>query len=462
MYTCLFEASENGGTCFDPLFFHYPEVDGVHENYENQFIAAGHLLVTPVLEAGADLVTSYFPNGKWVSMKNFTFVYEMNDPSGGATATFEAPNSNTDTVNVYLKPGSIVQVQNNTDHQHMTTGDIMANGTTALVINPDDQNHAEGTVFLDDGESLDQLSSRQYEYYKFQLNGGTLNKWLLNQDNQASTGVNIDKVVITNAASYATVDFACVTGADGIKITLTPEFDAVTNILNFTMINGTDPISFFDFQSLYFGDKTKDVNLCDPLSQFYRFADGETPDLSGPETTVVLTNSAPAVFPPIKLEMSVLYTNNLNIHWNFNETVEGMKTPFEIPAQIIDADRKQINKTGVLSEYITVNQDATGPMTIEVSNSQGVKVWSLNNFMLGEYINLIDSSAHTSNTNFKGVLGLVEQVSNDLFMPDGIFSLWSRDIPNPVQTGKLPGQNMYGTHPFYMAKATDASWFGVF
>lgn len=24
MYTCLFEASEFGGSCFDPIFFHYP------------------------------------------------------------------------------------------------------------------------------------------------------------------------------------------------------------------------------------------------------------------------------------------------------------------------------------------------------------------------------------------------------------------------------------------------------
>ncbi len=27
--------------------------------------------------------------------------------------------------------------------------------------------------------------------------------------------------------------------------------------------------------------------------------------------------------------------------------------------------------------------------------------------------------------------------------------MWSRDVPDPVQTGSLPAANLYGTHPFY-------------
>ena len=59
-------------------------------------------------------------------------------------------------------------------------------------------------------------------------------------------------------------------------------------------------------------------------------------------------------------------------------------------------------------------------------------------------------------------MGLFERVSDDLFLPDGVYSLWSRDQPNPVEDGKAPGKNLYGTHPVYMAKATDQSWFGVY
>jgi alpha-glucosidase (family GH31 glycosyl hydrolase) len=53
MYTCLFETSQFGGTCFDPVAFRFPELDGAHEDYEQQFIAAGWFLVTPVLTPDA-------------------------------------------------------------------------------------------------------------------------------------------------------------------------------------------------------------------------------------------------------------------------------------------------------------------------------------------------------------------------------------------------------------------------
>jgi len=59
-------------------------------------------------------------------------------------------------------------------------------------------------------------------------------------------------------------------------------------------------------------------------------------------------------------------------------------------------------------------------------------------------------------------MGLSEQVSTDLFLDDGVYSLWSRDATNPPQTGTLPGQNMYGTHPFYMFQQENENWHGVY
>jgi alpha-glucosidase (family GH31 glycosyl hydrolase) len=54
MYTCLFEASLTGKTCFDPLFYHYPENDDLYKNYESTFIVSDALKVSPVLEAVED------------------------------------------------------------------------------------------------------------------------------------------------------------------------------------------------------------------------------------------------------------------------------------------------------------------------------------------------------------------------------------------------------------------------
>jgi alpha-glucosidase (family GH31 glycosyl hydrolase) len=66
--------------------------------------------VSPVLEEGVETYESYFPNGRWVSMKNHSQVVVVNDPSGGKSVMLEAPN---DTVNVHLMPGAIAVVQDN-------------------------------------------------------------------------------------------------------------------------------------------------------------------------------------------------------------------------------------------------------------------------------------------------------------------------------------------------------------
>jgi hypothetical protein len=74
--------------------------------------------------------------------------------------------------------------------------------------------------------------------------------------------------------------------------------------------------------------------------------------------------------------------------------------------------------------------------------------------VLKEHFNMIGSSVHVKmGDDFKGIMGLAERTVSDLFLPDGIYALWSRDIPNPAEDGKLPGKNLYGVHPFYMGRA---------
>ena len=51
MYTCIFEVSQWGGSCFDPLLYHYPYDDNVFKNTEETFIVGGGaVLVAPITE----------------------------------------------------------------------------------------------------------------------------------------------------------------------------------------------------------------------------------------------------------------------------------------------------------------------------------------------------------------------------------------------------------------------------
>jgi alpha-glucosidase (family GH31 glycosyl hydrolase) len=102
MYTCLFEASQWGGSCFDPLFYYYPTDDELFSDIEKSFMVGGALKVSPILEQGVTTTyESYFPNGTWVNMADYSEIIE-----GGKKATLTARN----TVNVHLRPGSIVGV----------------------------------------------------------------------------------------------------------------------------------------------------------------------------------------------------------------------------------------------------------------------------------------------------------------------------------------------------------------
>lgn len=63
MYTCLFEASMFGDTCFDPLFFRYPDDDNCFENIEHSFMVAKDIKVSPILNPNTTTYESYFPSG---------------------------------------------------------------------------------------------------------------------------------------------------------------------------------------------------------------------------------------------------------------------------------------------------------------------------------------------------------------------------------------------------------------
>lgn len=142
MYTCIFEATSWGGSCFDPLFYYYPNDDNLFENIEESFMFSGAVKVSPILNPGVnDTFTSYFPNGTWVSLRNFSEIIH----SEGEHITLHAH----DTVNVHLRPGSMIPFQNNSDHSLNSTAALLNNVPVALIANRDTNGQAYGTLFLD-------------------------------------------------------------------------------------------------------------------------------------------------------------------------------------------------------------------------------------------------------------------------------------------------------------------------
>ena len=115
MYTCLFEASLQGQTCFDPLFFHYPLDNNTYSRIESTFVFANTLMVLPVTIPDAFFVTGYFPAGRWVDINDLsTIVVECPDDNLDCYGTYgelidiDVSDIDDSQVDAYIMPGKIL------------------------------------------------------------------------------------------------------------------------------------------------------------------------------------------------------------------------------------------------------------------------------------------------------------------------------------------------------------------
>lgn len=226
----------------------------------------------------------------------------------------------------------------------------------------------------------------------------------------------------------------------------------------------------FYMQAIHFGtSKNGDLNLCSVDGSQYSLSDPKA-DLSKASASLTLSSAAGAtVVPDLQLNVSVKENGMIQLKWSYADgSSKNMRKPFEVPDDIVTTSALKDSTTAKLADYVTLdNHGESDPNSLlsVMSDASGTKtkIFSLGAVMLGDYLNLINSVAYTATgDSFRGIMGLAERTVADLFLPDGVYSLWSRDIPNPVERGTLPGANMYGVHPFYMAKASDGSWFGVY
>lgn len=83
--SCMKAASETGAPVMRPLFFDFPE-DGQCWEVEDSYMFGPDLLVSPVMEAGAETRTVYLPGGD-----TWTDAYTKKTYEGGQTVTVPAP-----------------------------------------------------------------------------------------------------------------------------------------------------------------------------------------------------------------------------------------------------------------------------------------------------------------------------------------------------------------------------------
>lgn len=146
-YTTLEQAHETGSTVMRALAWEFPNEPWL-ANAEQQFLLGPSILVTPVLAEGATTVDGVFPGiGDGV-----TVWYDWYDGAAvegvarGQNVTIDAPLGH---IPVYVRGGSVLPTQ----EPGMTTRECREN-PWGLIVALDLLGAAEGTLYLDDGESL--------------------------------------------------------------------------------------------------------------------------------------------------------------------------------------------------------------------------------------------------------------------------------------------------------------------
>lgn len=132
MYQCLQSASQDGNTCIDPLFFHYPTLEGTFDDIESTFMVGDVLKVSPVMELKKEKenYSVFFPKGNWVSMNDYSVLSVAKEE--GEMVDLPFPYS---TIHTHLKPGGIVNIVDDIAGV-MTAADLATKGYT-LVVNRD-------------------------------------------------------------------------------------------------------------------------------------------------------------------------------------------------------------------------------------------------------------------------------------------------------------------------------------
>ncbi|TFK65152.1 alpha-glucosidase [Pluteus cervinus] len=145
LYTALHQQHVSGTPLLSPMFYLYPKDTNTFP-IDLQFFFGPSILVSPVTDQGSTSVNAYIPSDTFYTWKTLT-----KQTKTGSTITFN--DVAVDDILLHIKGGSVLPLRIFDTNTPMTTKDLRTK-SFEYVIAPNSQQAATGTLFLDDGESL--------------------------------------------------------------------------------------------------------------------------------------------------------------------------------------------------------------------------------------------------------------------------------------------------------------------
>ncbi|CAL8083188.1 unnamed protein product [Orchesella dallaii] len=220
LYTLFFHHKTKGSTVVRALFHEFTK-DPVTHGIDEQMMWGSGFLISPVLREGHDSVTAYFPDARWYSYYDGAEVNVR-----GAYTNLDAPFG---FINLHVRGGNILPTQ----EPAMNT-DASRQNPFGLIIALDDESLAEGTLYYDDGNSIEPQDSGLYFLTSYTYNNGTLrNQVERNEFSEMSQKVlnTIRLMGVDREVTGMTVN-----GNAHTDFTQLPSGEVQVNNLNLTMV----------------------------------------------------------------------------------------------------------------------------------------------------------------------------------------------------------------------------------
>uniref|UniRef100_A0A8D8XLI2 Lysosomal alpha-glucosidase n=1 Tax=Cacopsylla melanoneura TaxID=428564 RepID=A0A8D8XLI2_9HEMI len=153
LYSLFYRASLFGETVARSLLFEFPR-DSNTWTVDSQFLWGPALLIAPALEENQTTVNVYLPRGIWYEFYPGKAIH-----SNGTYYSVPCP---TDTIPLYVRGGYIVPMQ----HADQTTT-LSRKNSMFLAVHMNETKQAHGTLYWDDGQSLNTWESKQVTVVEF-------------------------------------------------------------------------------------------------------------------------------------------------------------------------------------------------------------------------------------------------------------------------------------------------------
>jgi alpha-glucosidase (family GH31 glycosyl hydrolase) len=191
LYTLFYKHYTVGGTVARALWHNFP-TDPNTFSIDQQFMWGSGLLITPVLTKDATTVSAYFPDARFYSY------YNGEEISTRASSTILDA---MDFINLHLAGGNILPTQ-----EHARNTMISRNNSMGLIVALDDDGGAQGSLFYDDGDSLDPVTNGAYFYAEYEaVAGGSISGKVIQDSYPAMGEKRIQTVRLLGAESVTSV-----------------------------------------------------------------------------------------------------------------------------------------------------------------------------------------------------------------------------------------------------------------